>query len=386
MARILFTNKASLNYPGGAEVRIKYVSSRLCMADHEVYMICAKTSCTEKPISIQNGAILRCIKVMPDKLLKRFPPPHYLPQALFYLVAPIYIPHYIRKWKIDAIRDDMSPFPGLSMLAPIYGPKSVVVVHNLFGGYKGWREYYPKCYAAAGALGERMLFNGNLRYKAVVTDSYWLARYIRNGTKKDLIVRPIPNGVDLENIPTRTARSIRKMISVGRFTKHKSIFDILDACMTLKVRDTDFELDFYGAGELEEAMRVRIKLFGLEESVHIYPPLPHRELMQRLKDYDLFIMASKSEGLPTVMLEAMAAKLPVIAPLRPYSTELASSYTVNFYNPNYEGDMARMIEDVMTFPNRAEEKASTGLTWVQDFTWEKAAAAEQKLIEEVLLK
>ena len=112
MASILFVNKASIDYLGGAETRIRELATRWAAAGHKVYAICAKTSVDQPLSAVENGVTVRRVRVMPDRLLRRFCPPHYLPQALFYIVGPPLILYYYRWWRIDVIRDSMSPFPG----------------------------------------------------------------------------------------------------------------------------------------------------------------------------------------------------------------------------------------------------------------------------------
>src|SRR5262252_8282946 len=121
MARILFVNKASMIYPGGAETRIRAVATACARAGHQVYLICAKTRPGEPAEETLEDVTVRRISVMPEPLLSRFPVPHYLPQALFYLFSWPYILFYVQKWRISWIRDSMSPFPGLGVLAPWLG-------------------------------------------------------------------------------------------------------------------------------------------------------------------------------------------------------------------------------------------------------------------------
>src|SRR5215831_7614437 len=344
MASILLVNKASLKYPGGAETRLRAVATRWAKSGHRVYLLCAKTAPAEPREEVFEGVTIRTIRVLPDFILPRFPVPHYLPQALFYLFSPFFVIFYCRRWRINAIRDSMSPFPGLGLIAPLFGPKSIVVLHVLFGGYLGWRRFYPPVYAFVGALGESLLLRGALRYRAVITDAPWVAQYIRERGKLGVSIKAIENGVDVSRFKQRRALNrIHRIVNAARFVEHKGQLDLIDACGQLKARGIDFQLDLYGNGRLRSALEARVASYQLEGIVRILPPMSQREVQERLSSYDLYVMVSQIEGLPVILLEAMAARLPVVVAARPYATTLFEKTLVRFYEPSQPGALAEAI-------------------------------------------
>lgn len=382
MARILFVNKASLAYPGGAETRIRAVASRMAAAGHAVFLICAKTSPGEPREENLEGVHVRRVSVLPEVLLRRFPPPSYLPQALFYLLAFPIIWRSVREWRIDAIRDDMSPFPGLSLLAPLLGPKAIVVVHNLFGGLSGWRRFYSLPFAMAGALGELALLRGWLRYRFVVTAAPWVATYVQSHGPHAPRVASIPNGVDVAAIPQRTGRGrIERIVTFGRFSAHKELSEIVAAAAVLRDRGLAFHLTLIGGGPTERAVRERIAVLSLGDRVTVIPTLPRPELLRALVDQDLFVLASSSEGMPMALLEAMAVGLPVVVANRPYLAGLVSDEEARIYDPSAPSTLADAIEADLKDPGSAEARATRARTLAQAFTWEHVWEEELRLLQ-----
>lgn len=370
-----------MDYPGGAETRLRQVATTWAAAGHRVFLICAKTSSEEPTRSVEDGVTVRRVRVLPDFLLRRFPPPHYLPQALFFVVGPPFVLFYLWRWKIDIVRDSMSPFPGLSILALILRRRTSVVLHILFGGYRDWRKFYSRLYAFMGMVAEKLLLRGWLGYRAIATDSPWLADYIRARLRRDVPVVAIENGVDFKPISRRNARgSIRRFVNAARLVEHKGQTELIEAAGYLREQGIDFELDIFGGGDLESELQEMIHKKGLNDSIRIRPALPHDELMRRLQEYDLYIMPSRSEGLPVILLEAMAAQLPVVVAARPYATTLLEPKTVQMYEPGNAQNLATVISQAVEDPTQAEQRAERGYNWVQSFTWKRTAERELEVV------
>lgn len=382
MAFVLCVNKAAPSYPGGAETRLREVARRWVSAGHRVVVLCAKTERGEQGISFDEGIEIRRISVLPETLLRFFPRPHYLPQALFYFVGPSSVLWVAVREKPDYVRDSMSPYPALSFLAPWLGRKGIVVLHILFGGFRGWKEFYPAPYAVAGALAERLLLGGRLGYKAVVADSPWVANRIR-ALAPTLRVESIANGVELD-VPRRKPKGrIFRLINAARMIRHKDQESLIEACGILSKEGVRVTLDIFGGGPLESSLKQKVEEAGLDHTVRVLPALSHQALLESLADYDAYILPSVSEGLPVVMLEAMAAELPVVVADRPYSRDLVEPELVCFYDPASPRGLAMAIAEVVARPLEAESRAIRARTFVEQFTWNRTAEMEWRLLETV---
>ncbi len=100
-------------------------------------------------------------------------------------------------------------------------------------------------------------------------------------------------------------------LSIGRFDVPKDQRTLLDAWASARAAAPGAVLALVGSGELEGKLRVRAMALGLGDSVRFVPPRP--DVASLYADADLFVLSSRWEGLPYVVLEAMAYELPVVS-------------------------------------------------------------------------
>lgn len=131
------------------------------------------------------------------------------------------------------------------------------------------------------------------------------------------------NGLELDRF-TYEPRSIRRggparLLGVGRLVEKKG-FDVLLATMSRLVAEgVDIELDIAGDGPLREELEIDIARRRLHRHVRLLGPRTQTEISELLGSHDVFVapfvVASDGnvEGLPTVLLEAMARGIPCVA-------------------------------------------------------------------------
>lgn len=126
--------------------------------------------------------------------------------------------------------------------------------------------------------------------------------------------RVMSNGIDeayfqLKRPPftVRPPRTLR-LLFVGRLSKQKNVTTLLKALKTTK---RNVRLDIVGEGAQLELIKKTIADFGLENVV-LHGRLDRRKVMKFYELYDALIMPSLYEAQPLVLLEAMAARIPII--------------------------------------------------------------------------
>lgn len=77
--------------------------------------------------------------------------------------------------------------------------------------------------------------------------------------------------------------------------------------------DLDLVLIGQDDGELER-IRTQVSTLGLTKRIHILPSLPADDVIASYAQAEMLVMASRNEGLPTVILEAMVKDVPVVVP------------------------------------------------------------------------
>ncbi|WP_302672453.1 glycosyltransferase [uncultured Clostridium sp.] len=102
--------------------------------------------------------------------------------------------------------------------------------------------------------------------------------------------------------------------TVSRLTKEKNIEFIIDGIERLKEKVGDiFKLLIIGEGPLKEELKMKVSNLGMESNVEFLNNIPNENIGDYYRACDLFLFASKSETQGIVLIEAMAAKNPVVA-------------------------------------------------------------------------
>jgi glycosyltransferase involved in cell wall biosynthesis len=106
---------------------------------------------------------------------------------------------------------------------------------------------------------------------------------------------------------------------VGRLVEKKGFPDLLRACALLRGRGVEFGCDIVGGGLLDATLRGMIEELGLGDCVVMHGPQQQSYVRALLAKARVFALAAQREGdggsdnLPTVIMEAMVASLPVVS-------------------------------------------------------------------------
>ncbi|TDU78248.1 glycosyltransferase [Streptomyces sp. KS 21] len=131
--------------------------------------------------------------------------------------------------------------------------------------------------------------------------------WIRAGMEN---VGSMPN--PLPFMPDSPAPRTEKVVaSVGRLAFEKGVDLLLDAWAEAAPQHPDWVLRIYGAGVEEPALRAHATTLGLDDSVEWMGSTD--DVLGALRGASVFAQASRAEGFPITLLEAMAAGLPVAA-------------------------------------------------------------------------
>ncbi len=137
-------------------------------------------------------------------------------------------------------------------------------------------------------------------------------QYASSGlTLRRLRIIPNPISEHMMNIQHQTNdKAIKRLLGVGRLWDQKQFCVLIKIFASLAKRYADWSLRIVGQGYLHAALQKQIIDLGLEKRIELVGQKENIE--KELAEADAFVLTSKHEGFPNVLLEAMAAGLPCV--------------------------------------------------------------------------
>ena len=145
----------------------------------------------------------------------------------------------------------------------------------------------------------------------------------------------IYNPLTLQPGPVSNGDS-KRFLAVGRFSRQHKGFDLLiDAFHHFAQHNSDWQLDIVGEGPEEQMYRQKIDNKGLNQRIHLHP------FTQVIQNYysqaQIYVLSSRWEGMPLVLMEAMSHGLPIISSNLPVSQEIMGDFGLYFQNGDING-------------------------------------------------
>ncbi len=113
--------------------------------------------------------------------------------------------------------------------------------------------------------------------------------------------------------------ALPRLLAVGRLREKKGLDTLIDACRLLHERGRTVKCDIVGYGEAHDALARRIESAGLGQHVWLVGKLAREQVVECYAAATVFVQPSRiaadgdRDGIPNVLLEAMAMTLPVVA-------------------------------------------------------------------------
>ena len=179
----------------------------------------------------------------------------------------------------------------------------------------------------------------------------------------------LPLGIDVEAFRLRDARSPGarpagqpfRLISVGRLTAAKGYPILIEAIALLAARGRPVTLTIVGEGPLRAALEKLIALHGLEDAVRLAGACNHDRVVTFYEAADAFVLSSFLEGVPVVLMEAMAMELPCIATWITGIPEIIDRDVEGLLiAPASAGAIAQAVERLIDDPEEARRIGSAG--------------------------
>jgi teichuronic acid biosynthesis glycosyltransferase TuaC len=203
-------------------------------------------------------------------------------------------------------------------------------------------------------------------------------------------VHHIPNGVDIGKFFPGDKQMSRTRLG---FNHHKKLLLTVGNLIPIKgydrliraLMDTDPEIGLIMVGEGSERDRLRKQVMdsGLKERVHFAGPVSHSELASYYRAADFLVICSHSEGWPTIIFEALACGLPVIANRVGGIPEALSSPEIGLLMENNNSATIAAAINSAYEKNWNQEKA---VAFADKHTWDKIAGQYFKIYQDTQQK
>lgn len=148
---------------------------------------------------------------------------------------------------------------------------------------------------------------------AVAVPTERIAAELHASVGQSLATVVVPNpviGSGMPRLPQVAGQGAFRLLSAGRLVPAKGFDTLMDACAMVQARGLDFRLSIRGEGPLRDDLARRLATGGLTDRATIEG---YGDLGPPMASADLFVLASRREGFGNVIVEAMAAGLPVLA-------------------------------------------------------------------------
>lgn len=377
--RILFVNYEFPPVGGGGGTGCKYLARELVRMGHEVEVVTSRFKNLPKETR-SRGLLIRRIPVLRKKAGQSNP----IEMMSYVFSAAPYL--FFRGGAKPDVAVSFHTIPSGLAAWPLSLMKGVPHVTLFRGGdVPGWmtgslqlyhRVTLPLNRAIVRTSAAALANSNGLRDLALKSFPWKDIGVLHNGVETRVFAPP-PEGRANRTGPVR-------LLFVGRVTPQKGIDLLLEALSNDALKALDWRLDLIGAGPQLAEYRQYAADRGIGERVICHGWLGRPEVRRMYRDADVLVHPSRSEGMPNVVLEAMASALPVIGTRIAGTEQLVKHEGTGLLIesddlPALESALARMI----TNKEDRLQMGAAGRKFVQkEWSW----TASAKKLEGVMLE
>lgn len=218
---------------------------------------------------------------------------------------------------------------------------------------------------------------------AVFTCTAFNAHHLRGIAGSKAPIELVYHGIDTARFAPlrgRSAQDVRGeipiVLSIGRFSEKKGLEDLMRACAILRDKGMAFRCVMVGYGALEERLKQLRRELGLETVVEMPGRLAQPQVIEQYRRAAVFALPcvvlenGDRDGIPNVLLESMAAGVPVVTThVSGISEVLEEGQTGWMVEPHHPAMLAERIEFVLNHREEAAAVASRARMRIEkDFT------------------
>lgn len=218
-----------------------------------------------------------------------------------------------------------------------------------------------------------------------------ISKFLADWARKEGAVCPIeiiPNGVDLEKFtPSRQSPVASRftIITISRLVKKNAVDVLIQSISELQSEIPNLNLKIVGYGPEEQKLKKLVTDLNIEDKVDFVGKVEPDRLPELLRDADIFVRASRSEGLGSAFLEAMAVGLPVIGTeVGGIPDIIINRETGLFVKVDDPADLANKISSLYNDENLRTNLSKNGISLVeQKYNWKKIASQIDNIFQKI---
>jgi 1,2-diacylglycerol 3-alpha-glucosyltransferase len=163
------------------------------------------------------------------------------------------------------------------------------------------------------------------------------------------------------------------LLFVGRLAREKGLDMLLQAFTLIHEQRPEVRLLLLGRGPYEDVLKAKVAKLGLQDLVTLAGAVPHEDVPDYYAAADLFVFPSTTETQGLVIIEAMAASLPVVAVRAPGSVDVLTEGG-GVLTENKPETFAREVVDILAVSERQKELSDEARRAAQRYSISDATA------------
>lgn len=176
-----------------------------------------------------------------------------------------------------------------------------------------------------------------------------------------------------------------RLLYVSIVDAYKHQWNVAEAVSGLRALGLPVALDLVGPASRLPLKRLQKALRRLDPGhtfIRYLGALPYRELHEVYARSDVCVFASTSENMPNILIEGMAAGLPIACSDRGPMPEVLGDAGV-YFDPEDIGSIRQAIQQLISSPALREEKAQAAFERMQRYSWRRCADETFRFLAEV---
>jgi colanic acid/amylovoran biosynthesis glycosyltransferase len=207
----------------------------------------------------------------------------------------------------------------------------------------------------------------------VLTISEYNRTYLRDVLNVASPIDVVPASIRLEKFsPGGTQTVPNRLLTVGRLVPKKGHIYAIDAVSTLVKEHPEIEYHIIGGGAEEQVLRRRVESRGIESNVEFLGKVSDRRLKREFSEAAVFVLpcvideSGDRDGIPVVLMEAMAMQTPCISTYVSGIPELITDGETGLLVPERNANtLADAIESLFEHPERRESIGTSAQSFLE---------------------